>query len=213
MDAQPLTRTQSIHLWVQIVGIIAAGLWGAWVFIVKEIRQPAAAPVNVSLELGLSDRGLTPAPVAGQPNLLAVELQIAARNPSPRSVQLFPSMFVVSGQALKAPAADFDQQIKRTPRNARAHRRSGRPVPADHRRFGGADGSTPERPRARVEDRRRDQRNRRRHVRSARREADFGAHRRRRRVPGAASARPAAIVRGCSARAHQRLLASVSAVE
>jgi hypothetical protein len=113
MDAKQLSRTELINQWAQIIGIAAAGLWGGYVFIHKEFLQPAAVPVNVSVELSLAPSGATRlASVPG--DVIPVAMTMSVRNPSARQVAFLPSVFVVSGDTFAAQRANFDDLVAKT---------------------------------------------------------------------------------------------------
>ncbi len=107
-DERPLS--QRINTWVQTIGIIVAAVWAGYEFAFKEIFRPAAAPVNVSVDLVLETTGTRVLSEGGKP-LRAVTMRLAARNPSTRTVALLPSFFVVYGLDYSDGNAGFDQQI------------------------------------------------------------------------------------------------------
>jgi hypothetical protein len=89
------TRSETINTWVKTVAIIAAGVWAVWTFNFKEVRAPKNAPVNITLTLQLKKGGLNV-----DKNLVAVEMQITATNPSSRRIYLLPSAWHVRGLKL-----------------------------------------------------------------------------------------------------------------
>ena len=82
-----------LNTWVQTIGIIGAGCWGAYVFMQEKVWAPASAPVNISINVQLKKIG----PKNDQPNLTAVEFQTAANNPSIRDVYLLQSAWIATG--------------------------------------------------------------------------------------------------------------------
>jgi hypothetical protein len=93
---------KKFRAWVQTVGIIIASilafLWGVYSFIYKEIIIPKSAPVNITLNLSLQKSGINVNRANGNEKpLSAIELKIAATNPSTRSIYLLPSYFIVYG--------------------------------------------------------------------------------------------------------------------
>jgi hypothetical protein len=98
--ATPSERTfgQELNTWVQTIGIIIAAVWGAYTFIYKEIMLPKSTPVNISVNLQLKKIGTPASQAQARKNaLIAVEMQVAAINPSAREVFLLPSAWVVYG--------------------------------------------------------------------------------------------------------------------
>jgi hypothetical protein len=93
---------EKLNTWVQTVGIvigsIIVSLWGLYAFYYKEIYIPKSAPVNITLDLLLkkSDVSETKRNSKNQ-RLYAIEMKVAAKNPSSRTIYLFPNRFVVYG--------------------------------------------------------------------------------------------------------------------
>jgi hypothetical protein len=101
-------RAEVVNLWTETIGIIAAGLFGYYQFIYKEVRVPRSAPVNVTLEVALER--LTPLRVGdsvGGQLLIPIQIKVVARNPSTREVALLPSMVVVYGDSLSVQDVSF----------------------------------------------------------------------------------------------------------
>jgi hypothetical protein len=111
-----LTRAERINLWAQTIGIAAAGLWGFYVFVYKEFTQPRYSPVNITIELALQPKGTGPlAQAAAGGALTAVEVQMSARNPSSREIQLLSSAFVIFGDLLQPGSVDFAKELSANP--------------------------------------------------------------------------------------------------
>jgi hypothetical protein len=103
------TRAEVINLWTQVVGILAAGWFGYYQFVYKEVRAPKAAPVNVSVDLAVDqldpvhlsrDRATRP--------MIPIRVRVGARNPSTREVALFPTMVVIFGEVLAPQDEKFE---------------------------------------------------------------------------------------------------------
>lgn len=88
-----LSFTELFNKWIQSIGIIGAAIWGAYTFVYKEIIQPKAAPVNITINLQLKRAG------ASKPktSLVPVEMRISATNPSSRKIYLLPNKWLVWG--------------------------------------------------------------------------------------------------------------------
>jgi len=113
--------TKKFHAWVQSIGIIIGSvivfLWGVTAFIYKEIWLPKSAPVNVTLEFVLQKSFTGDVSTFSQPNVLVpIELRVSARNPSTRTVNLLPSIFIIKGIRIAAKyytEADLGEQLKK----------------------------------------------------------------------------------------------------
>src|SRR5687767_10216369 len=103
MDTSLLRRRAlTVNLWVQTIGIVAAGAWALYAFVFKEIRAPRVAPVNVSVDLEL--KGVEPSHLSRgsrAASVLAVQTRVGARNPSTREVWLLPGVLVVWGHIME----------------------------------------------------------------------------------------------------------------
>jgi hypothetical protein len=82
--------------WVQIIAIILAGLWAIWfTYYYKEKIAPEAVPVNVSIDLKLQKTGVSLQHKKLGKKLAAIELSVAANNPSSHTTHLLPSIFII----------------------------------------------------------------------------------------------------------------------
>lgn len=113
--ANPQERTlgEKLNTWVQTIGIIAAGIWAAYTFVYLQYLLPKSTPINVTLNLQLKKIGTG----SGKRPLVPIEMKITAINPSPRTVYLLASAWVVSGYKLispqdrKSPLKDVAQHL------------------------------------------------------------------------------------------------------
>jgi len=111
-EAEPLRKR--INTWVQTLGIVFAGVWGAYEFVYKDIYLPSTAPVNISLEIGLDKM-----PNSGShkddegDQIVPVQITVSATNPSSRTVQLLPSQFAVFGMDVGKAADGHAGFVKR----------------------------------------------------------------------------------------------------
>nr|VFJ99202.1 MAG: hypothetical protein BECKLFY1418A_GA0070994_10953 [Candidatus Kentron sp. LFY] len=85
---------EKLNTWVQTIAILAAGLWGAYVFIYQEFWLPKSSPTSVTLDVSLRKAGK-----ANHNNgpLEAIELLVLAKNTTKYPIELLPSIFVVHG--------------------------------------------------------------------------------------------------------------------
>jgi hypothetical protein len=94
-------RGSEIRDWVQTLIIIAGLGLGLWEFVFKEIWAPAAAPINLTTEVTVKEagfRGASGPESKGQ--FEAVELMVAARNPSSREIYLLANCWHARGLAI-----------------------------------------------------------------------------------------------------------------
>lgn len=89
---------QAINTWVQTFGIVIAAGWGFYTFVYKEIVLPQSAPVNITINLQLKKIG-SGNPLGSDPKkkLVAIEMRVAATNPSAREVYLLTSAWIAYG--------------------------------------------------------------------------------------------------------------------
>lgn len=93
-----LPWVQIIALFFQIFAIIAAGLWAYWfTFVYKMKTVPELVPVNVLIDLKLTKTGVSLRDKKLVKKLAAIELSVAASNPSSHTTHLLPSIFIVYG--------------------------------------------------------------------------------------------------------------------
>ncbi|HVI08713.1 MAG TPA: hypothetical protein VND65_10505 [Candidatus Binatia bacterium] len=89
---------KELNLWVQTAGIVLAAAWGVYTFIYTQVIVPKAAPVNISVDLGLKKIDTAKADAkADKRHLVPVEMKISAKNPSSREVFLLPSGWIAWG--------------------------------------------------------------------------------------------------------------------
>jgi|ERR1041385_63779 hypothetical protein len=99
--AQPSQKRsfeERLNTWVQIVGILIAAIWGVYTFLEKEVLIPKSAPVNISINLQLKKVATG---TGNQASLTAIEMNVAATNPSTREVHLLPSAWMAQGVRIK----------------------------------------------------------------------------------------------------------------
>jgi len=113
MSSAEKTLAEKISIWLQIVGIVIAAIWGVYTFIFSEILKPNSAPVNISMNLQFkkltAPGGIS---ASGDENLIAVEMMATATNPSSREIYLLPSVWIAWGNKFeKFGGADFDQLV------------------------------------------------------------------------------------------------------
>jgi hypothetical protein len=92
------TLGETINTWMQIVAILLAGAWGVYTFFEKEVFIPKSAPVNISVNLQLKKVATGS---GNQASLTAVEMNVAATNPSTREVHLLPSAWIAHGAHIR----------------------------------------------------------------------------------------------------------------
>jgi hypothetical protein len=112
------SASAQFHRWVQTIGIMIAAAWGIYTFVYKEIMLPKAAPINITVDLQLKKIGMSKSDAAQEKNaLIAVEMRIAATNPSSREVYLLPSAWIAYGVKINASSGDsqFQQQVAAAP--------------------------------------------------------------------------------------------------
>jgi hypothetical protein len=100
------TLGQVINTWVQTIGIVAAGCWAAYTFVYKEYTAPKSVPVNISVTLQLNKIGPKSTAAAPQ-DLIAIEMQTAATNPSSRDVFLVDSTWIAAGCAIRPRSKEY----------------------------------------------------------------------------------------------------------
>lgn len=121
-----LART--VNLWVQSVAFVCAGLWGVFVFWDQNVAAPARAPINLSTQLTLRPAGLgSQTPGGGQ--LLAVELEVTATNPSSRTVYILNNYWLATGVKVR-PLASGGPQVEQWSRDATAAVQQHVPTPS-----------------------------------------------------------------------------------
>jgi hypothetical protein len=97
-EPQERSFGEKLNTWVQTVGIILAAAWGIYTFIYKEIIIPKSAPVNVTLDLSMKRSGVDGnKETKSNKSLVAIEMKVAAKNPSSRAVKLLPNVYIVRG--------------------------------------------------------------------------------------------------------------------
>ena len=78
--------------------VLAVAAFGVWQFWLKEIVWPAAAPLNLTTELGVKEAGIRVSPETDSKHQFdAIELVVTARNPSTRSLYLLSNIWVARG--------------------------------------------------------------------------------------------------------------------
>ena len=92
------TLGETLNTWMQIIGIVIAAIWGVYTFFEKEVFIPKSAPVNISVDLQLKKVATGSGNQAG---LTAVEMNIAAINPSTREIHLLPSAWIAYGAHMR----------------------------------------------------------------------------------------------------------------
>jgi hypothetical protein len=102
--SQKRTVGETLNTWVQIAGICIAAAWGVYTFVFKEITVPKSAPVNISINLQLKKLGTGS---SNKANLMAVEMNISATNPSTREIHVLPSAWNARG--IRIGVAETDQ--------------------------------------------------------------------------------------------------------
>jgi hypothetical protein len=105
-------RISMIRDWVQPVVVVAAFLAGIWQFQVKEYWNPAAAPLNLSMDVTLKEAGFSPG--KGNEPFEAIELAITAKNPSTLDLYLLASCWDAKGFAIsnRNESEDWAKTIK-----------------------------------------------------------------------------------------------------
>jgi hypothetical protein len=108
-----------------IVPILAiwGTFWSVATFYYKDVFQPRTAPVNISLNLDL--KKVNPATPPADPHsagMIAVEMQLAATNPSGREIFLLPNVWIAYGYRVSkaAESQDFAERLNDTLARPRA---------------------------------------------------------------------------------------------
>jgi len=97
-DPDKKTVGERINIWVQTVGIVAAGIWASYTFVYKEVFVPRSAPINtvvaleVRKETGPSSSGI---------DRVALTFTVSAQNPSQRRLGLFNSIWLAYGSKIR----------------------------------------------------------------------------------------------------------------
>lgn len=107
------TLAEKISIWMQIIGIVIAAIWGVYTFVFNEILKPNSAPVNISMNLQFKKLTAPDSKIAnGDENLIAVEMMATATNPSSREIYLLPSAWIAWGNKFeKFGGDDFDERV------------------------------------------------------------------------------------------------------
>ena len=84
---------ENLNTWVQTIGILIAAGWGVWTFVYKEIKIPASAPTNISLNLQLK----RVEKVGNQKSFDIIEMKVSATNPSSRVCYILSSAWAAYG--------------------------------------------------------------------------------------------------------------------
>lgn len=102
-DESSRSAWDHIRLWLAAVGIpIVLALASFWQFYLKEIWWPVTA-INLTTEVTVKEAGLSAASVPEARNLEAIELVIAARNPSSSNVYLCANFWEAWGITIGGP--------------------------------------------------------------------------------------------------------------
>ncbi len=89
--------------WIQALIFFFVASFGAWQFWLKEVVWPAAAPLNLTTELGVKAAGFQASPGSdNKQQFEAIELVVTARNPSTRNLYLLSNVWVARGIAIDA---------------------------------------------------------------------------------------------------------------
>lgn len=100
-------RIKKVVSW-STLALIIGGVWAVITFYYTQVFLPKTAPINISLKLELKKIG----PRAGaidKDNLVAVELQTTATNPSSREVYLLKSAWVATACNVEMKKADASE--------------------------------------------------------------------------------------------------------
>ncbi len=101
--AEESGRSSKIRDWIQTFFIGAGIVAGIWQFVFKEIWAPAGAPINLTTEVTVKQAGFKgPVQETSNEQLEAIELTIAARNPSTRDVWLLSNCWYAHGIRISA---------------------------------------------------------------------------------------------------------------
>lgn len=91
-------RAAEFRDWLQAVVIVVGLGVGIWQFQVKEIWNPASAPINITTEVSVKEAGFKGAGNdKGQQQFEAIELSVTAKNPSSRDVYLLKNCWFAAG--------------------------------------------------------------------------------------------------------------------
>lgn len=88
--------------WIQAVIFFFVASFGAWQFWLKEVVWPAAAPLNLTTELGVKAAGFQAPGADNKQEFEAIELVVTARNPSTRNLYLLSNVWVARGIEIDA---------------------------------------------------------------------------------------------------------------
>ncbi len=90
--------SSEIRDWVQALVIVVGLGVGIWQFQVKEIWNPASAPINITTEVSVKEAGFKGAGSdKSQQQFEAIELSVTAKNPSSRDVFLLKNCWYAQG--------------------------------------------------------------------------------------------------------------------
>jgi hypothetical protein len=109
-DSSQKSVGERLQIWAQVVGIIAATLWGIYTFFYKEIWVPKSVPVNITMELQLRKTGDDPLKKNRDANaMIPLEMKISAKNPSSRAVYLLPNVWIAYAHKMSPVTKPFPQ--------------------------------------------------------------------------------------------------------
>jgi hypothetical protein len=103
MDAQPKESLPiSIRQWTQFLLLLFAAAFGVYTFHFKEVAAPKSAPINITLDVQTRRAGAGNTRGRQNERLTAIELKVAAKNPSSRTVYLLRNIWYASASNIEA---------------------------------------------------------------------------------------------------------------
>lgn len=108
--------SESIRNWVEIVAIIAAGIWAVWVFVYKRTIVPSRLPPHLVISTNLQEAGRKNVistnlqRVEREDSLVAIRAEVLVTNKSKTRVEVFASWFNASAVNISYTGDEKDEK-------------------------------------------------------------------------------------------------------
>ncbi|RJR42077.1 MAG: hypothetical protein C4567_07800 [Deltaproteobacteria bacterium] len=114
--AQEKSFGEKFNTWAQTIGIIIGSiivfLWGVTTFVYEKIWLPKSAPVNITLDMAIQNKGTGVClGSSNEAQFDAIEMKFSAQNPSKKIIYLLPNKFIVYGYNVTAKNSDFSPEF------------------------------------------------------------------------------------------------------
>lgn len=113
---QERTVGQRVDVRLQTVAIIAAGFWALYTFIYEKIWLPSVTPINVTVQLDLVAKnpvGARAPERTASDSFIAIEMRLAATNPTTRRIHLLRGHWTAYGCTIGASDGLADDSASR----------------------------------------------------------------------------------------------------